>query len=99
MALFFDTQQPRRKHFVDRAREAGLPLQNMLHVLGRFNQKKIQKIKTIVNIHRKDHHDTFEELSILPCPFLSDVIIVSEEVPLRIKFPIINSLSGQVAGT
>jgi hypothetical protein len=49
--------------------------------------------------HREIRHDTSEELSIQPCPFLSDVIIVSEEVPLRIKFPIINSSSGQVAGT
>ena len=87
VTLFFDIHQPRRKFFLDRARKAGLPLKNVRGLFGKNKLKQLYKrTKILVNIHQTDHHDTFEELRILPA-LLCGVIIVSEDVPLKEHIP------------
>lgn len=85
--LFADVHQPRRSAFLERAKRAQLPLQN---VKGTYDKTALQQlyrqIKILVNVHQTPHHHTFEELRILPA-LLCGVVIVSEEVPLKEYIP------------
>jgi hypothetical protein len=46
----------------------------------------LRRTKIIINIHQTDHHDTFEELRVLPA-LLNGVIVISEDVPLKEYIP------------
>lgn len=87
VALFGDVHQARRRSFLERAAEAGLPLKN---VKGVFKQDKLRRLyrntKILVNVHQTGEHHTLEELRILPA-LLSGVIVVSEDVPLKEQVP------------
>ena len=41
-----------------------------------------RKTKIIINIHQTDHHDTFEELRVLPA-LLCGIIVICENSPLK----------------
>ncbi|HEX6831885.1 MAG TPA: hypothetical protein VF132_00010 [Rudaea sp.] len=87
MTLIHDTNQPRRRRFFDAARAARLPLRN---VRGTFDaaqlRRQYDRTRILVNLHQTDHHDTFEELRVLPA-LLRGVVVVSEDVPLREQIP------------
>jgi hypothetical protein len=87
VALFGDVHQPRRKSFLEKAMESGLPLKN---VKGVFRQDELRRLykntKILVNVHQTGEHHTLEELRILPA-LLSGVIVVSEDVPLKEHIP------------
>jgi hypothetical protein len=87
ITLFHDVRQSRRGSFLDNAKQAGLPLRNVRGLFeGSALKQLYKKTKILVNIHQTDHHDTLEELRILPA-LLCGVVIVSEDVPLREHVP------------
>jgi hypothetical protein len=49
-------------------------------------QVQYRRTRVLVNVRRSDHHDTIEELRILPA-LQSGVIVVSEDGPLRHTLP------------
>lgn len=87
VTLIHDVAQPRRKRFFEQARAARLPLRN---VRGKFDKHALRALydrtRILVNLRQTDHHDTLEELRILPA-LLRGVIVVSEDVPLRDEVP------------
>ncbi len=87
ITLFGDLDQPRRRRFFEQARRAGLPLVN---IKGCFDRQALRNLyhstRVLVNVHQTDHHDTLEELRVLPA-LLSGVVVVSEEAPLRQHIP------------
>lgn len=87
VTLFADTGQPRRAEFLDKAREAGLPLRNVRRVFGHADLQALHDdTRILVNVHQTDHHHTLEELRILPA-LLRGVVVVSEDVPLKEHVP------------
>jgi hypothetical protein len=67
-----------------------LPITNYENINDCFSKECLEKVyketKILVNIRQTEHHDTFEELRVLPA-LLNGVIIISEDVPLREKIP------------
>ena len=55
-----------------------------------FSNEDLKKLyldtKILINIHQTEHHDTFEELRVLPA-LLSGVIVISESSPLNNLIP------------
>lgn len=87
ITLFADAGQPRRAEFLDKAREAGLPLRNVKRVFGHAELQALHDdTRILVNVHQTDHHHTLEELRILPA-LQRGVIVVSEDVPLKEHVP------------
>ncbi|MES2935048.1 MAG: glycosyltransferase [Pseudomonadota bacterium] len=87
VTLFADCNQPRRKLFLEKSLNAGLPLNN---VKGIFDKSALQKLymntKILVNMRQTEHHDTLEELRLLPA-LMCGVIIISEDAPLKELVP------------
>jgi hypothetical protein len=88
LSLMFDVvHQPRRRRFIESAHAAGLPLRNVRDVFEPQALKRLyDRTRVLVNVHQTDHHDTLEELRILPA-LLRGVVIVSEDVPRREDVP------------
>lgn len=87
ITLFADTAQPRRDRFLRAARAAGLPLRNVRRTFDAARLRALYRdTRVLVNVHQTDHHDTLEELRILPA-LLCGVVVVSEDVPLRETVP------------
>ena len=87
VTLIHDVNQPRRRQFFERARAARLPLRNVRGTFGKLALRTLyDRTRVLVNLHQTDHHDTLEELRILPA-LLRGVIVVSEDVPLREEVP------------
>ena len=87
ITTFADLHQPRRAAFLDGARAAGLPLDNIRRT---FEHEALRTLyddtRILVNVHQTDHHHTLEELRILPA-LQRGVIVVSEDVPLKEHVP------------
>ena len=81
MTLFRDTTQLRRKKFLKDLDAANVNYKNMNHVFSNLD-KLYFDTKILINIHQTDHHDTLEELRILPA-LRCGVIVISEESPLK----------------
>ena len=83
ITMFADTSQPRRKAFLDQLEGVGIPNSNIVNCFGKDELRAIYAdTKILLNIRQTDHHDTLEELRILPA-LMSGVIIISETAPLR----------------
>ncbi len=78
--LFRNMNEPRRKSFFESLLAHQLPVQNVNNVFDHIENTYAQ-IKVLVNIRQTDHHDTLEELRVLPA-LRCGVIVVSEEAPL-----------------
>lgn len=87
MTLFGDADEGRRGRFLHAARAAGLPIRNRKRCFepGQLRQA-FRQCRILVNVRRSDHHDTLEELRVLPA-LLCGVVVVSEDVPLRETIP------------
>lgn len=87
MTLFGDAEEGRRGRFLRNARAAGLPVRNRKRCFEpeRLRQA-FRRCRILVNVRRSDHHDTLEELRVLPA-LLCGVVVVSEDVPLRETIP------------
>lgn len=85
ITLFGNPEEPRRKALLDRLRLWNPLCQN---IQGRFDDIRsvYRRTRILINIRQTDHHDTLEELRVLPA-LLSGVVVISEDVPLRDAVP------------
>jgi len=85
VSCLFTKGNIRRDAIVERMQKSNLDIKNITNC---FESQELQsvynKTKILVNIHQTEHHDTFEELRVLPA-LLNGVIVVSEDVPLKDK--------------
>jgi hypothetical protein len=87
LTLFSDAGEGRRGRFLAAARARGLPIRNLKRCFDSGAlQAHYRRTRVLVNVRRSDHHDTIEELRILPA-LQSGVIVVSEDGPLRHTLP------------
>jgi hypothetical protein len=87
LTLFSDASEGRRGRFLAAARARGLPVRNRKRCFDSATlQAQYRRTRVLVNLRRSDHHDTIEELRILPA-LQSGVIVVSEDGPLRHTLP------------
>lgn len=87
LTLFSDAGEGRRGRFLAAARARGLPIRNLKRCFdSNALQAQYRRTRVLVNVRRSDHHDTIEELRILPA-LQSGVIVVSEDGPLRHALP------------
>jgi hypothetical protein len=78
--LFRNMNEPRRKLFFEGLLAQKIPVQNVNNVFNHIENTYAQ-IKVLINIRQTDHHDTLEELRVLPA-LRCGVIVISEAVPL-----------------
>ena len=87
ITMFADPDQPRRRRWLDEARIRGVPVRNER---GAFDAVALTALlddtRVLVNMRQTDHHDTAEELRLLPA-IQRRVVVVSEDVPLRTLIP------------
>ena len=87
VTTFIDENEQRRKLLMDNLRSANLPYSNETNC---FSNKDVETLytdtKILLNIHQTPHHETFEELRVLPA-LLCGCIVISEDVPLKEHIP------------
>lgn len=81
MTNFYDENQHRRHKFLQTARQKNVSLANYRNYYGDTLRNLYRRSKILVNIHQTDHHDTLEELRILPA-LRSGCIVISENCAL-----------------
>lgn len=87
LTVFSDAREGRRGRFLDAARARGVPVRNLKRCFeSGALQAQYRRTRVLANVRRSDHHDTIEELRILPA-LQSGVIVVSEDGPLRDTLP------------
>jgi hypothetical protein len=80
ITLFGNPNEPRRKEFLNRLASLGVESQNINNVYDDV-ENLYRNTKILINIRQTDHHDTFEELRVLPA-LQCGVIVISERAPL-----------------
>lgn len=80
VTLFGNPNEPRRKKFLENLFALNVKHKNINNVFDGL-EDLYQNIKILINIRQTDHHDTLEELRILPA-LRCGVIVVSERAPL-----------------
>ena len=78
---FGNSQEPRRKKFLEAMRSKDIPIQN-IQTWYEDVEELYARTRILVNIRQTDHHDTLEELRVLPA-LRSGVIVVSEIAPYK----------------
>lgn len=82
---FYDPNQPRRAKLLA---AAGSRIKNVTGCYGTELQALYNRTKILVNIHQTDHHDTLEELRILPA-LRSGCMVITEFSGLQHRVPYI----------
>lgn len=80
ITLFGNPDEPRRKAFLRNLNSLGIQSQNINQTFDGV-ETLYRKTKILINIRQTDHHDTLEELRILPA-LRCGVIVISESAPL-----------------
>lgn len=87
LTTFINVNEPRRKMLLDKINDEKIEHTNVNNC---FNKDMLQNIlkntKILINIHQTPHHDTFEELRVLPA-LECGVIVISEKSPLTEMIP------------
>ena len=87
ITMFADALQPRRRTLLEMMEENGIAVSNIQNC---FEKEQLRQLyadsKILLNAHQTPHHDTLEELRILPA-LLNGVIIISEDAALRHLVP------------
>lgn len=78
---FGNSEEPRRKNFLEVMRFKEIPIQN-IHAWYSDVEELYARTRILVNIRQTDHHDTLEELRVLPA-LRSGVIVISELAPYK----------------
>ena len=87
LTTFLYLNQPRRLHLLESAKEKGIDIDNINDCFDKSRLRQIlQTTKIMVNIHQTEHHDTLEELRIVPA-LSCGVLVISEESALKDKVP------------
>lgn len=87
VTTFNDSGQPRRRELISRLAREGIEVRNVTGVYGERGLRGLYGgAEVVVNVRQTDHHDTLEELRVLPA-LLCGAIVVSEDVPLRSLVP------------
>jgi hypothetical protein len=87
ITLFGNPDEPKRKIFLDQLLENNILSTNITNCFEKNELRELYlNTKILLNIRQTLHHDTLEELRILPA-LLNGVIIISEDVPLRNTVP------------
>lgn len=87
LTLFSNPDEGRRAALLKDARSRRLPVRNRKRCFdGEALQTCYGRSRILLNVRRTEHHDTIEELRILPA-LMSGVIVVSEDGPLRDCLP------------
>ena len=81
IANFGNSEEPRRKNFLEVIRSKEIPVQN-IHTWYSDVEELYARTRILVNIRQTDHHDTLEELRVLPA-LRSGVIVISELAPYK----------------
>ena len=80
ITLFGNPDEPRRKKFISDLESDGVKSQNITNVFNGI-EGLYRDTRILINIHQTDHHDTLEELRVLPA-LRCGVIVISEKTPL-----------------
>ena len=80
ITMFGNPDEPRRKKFLDEMALAGVKSKNINKVFDGI-EDLYRDTKILINIRQTDHHDTLEELRVLPA-LRCGVIVISEHAPL-----------------
>lgn len=80
ITLFGNPNEPRRKKFIADLEIGGVKSQNINNIFSGI-EGLYRNTKILINIHQTDHHDTLEELRVLPA-LRCGVIVISEKSPL-----------------
>ena len=87
ITMFSNIYEQRRYNILCYLLKSGINVEN---INGVFDKNELRNIyhqtKIMINVHQTDHHDTFEELRIIPA-VMSGVLIISENVPLKEIIP------------
>lgn len=78
---FGNSEEPRRKIFLEVMRAKEVPIQN-IQTWYEDVEELYARTRILVNIRQTDHHDTLEELRVLPA-LRSGVIVISELAPYK----------------
>lgn len=81
---FYDVNQPRRYTLLEKLKTVGA--QNYTGQYGRDLATLYRMSSILVNVHQTDHHDTLEELRVLPA-LRRGAIVVAEESALQSLIP------------
>lgn len=83
ITTFTNLNEPRRKFLYERAREKKINIQNSFGFWEKQEIKNLyQNTKILLNIRQTPHHDTLEELRILPA-IMNGCLVVCENCPLK----------------
>ncbi|NDE16433.1 hypothetical protein EBZ80_16025 [bacterium] len=87
LTTFVRTCEPRRARFLEQLRRRCPAAENRNDVFGHHALLQVyRRTRVLMNIRQTDHHDTLEELRVLPA-LLCGVLVISEDVPLRTCVP------------
>lgn len=87
LTTFIDTNQPRRKELLKEIERKEIMHTNINHCFDKDELRKIyENTKILINIHQTEHHQTFEELRVLPA-LQSGVVVICENSPLSELVP------------
>jgi hypothetical protein len=84
---FYDVNQPRRYRLL----QAASQIKNYTGVYGDRLAELYSSAKIVVNVHQTDHHDTLEELRVLPA-LRRGAIVISEHSALSTLIPYHNHI-------
>jgi hypothetical protein len=80
ITLFGNPDEPRRKKFIAALESNDVKSQNINNIYSGIERLYLDT-KILINIHQTDHHDTLEELRVLPA-LRCGAIVISEKSPL-----------------
>ena len=87
LSTFININEPRRKLLLENINNENIKHQNINNCFGENEiEFLLKKTKIIINIHQTPHHDTFEELRVLPA-LECGVIVIAEKSPLFETIP------------
>jgi len=87
LTTFVSINEPRRRALLEKIKQNNMPHTNVNNCFDKNDLKNLYKnTKIIINIHQTNHHDTFEELRVLPA-LQCGVIVVCENSPLSELIP------------
>jgi hypothetical protein len=87
LTTFININEPRRQRLLENLNKRSIPHLNVNNCWGIDNLYNLyNNTKIVINIHQTDHHDTFEELRVLPC-IQCGVITICEESPFKEIIP------------